>query len=100
MPFPDLSAAPFAVQIAFYALAAIGIVLGGVLVRLGWINGRNTPPATTKSEVAAVVVDPSALHKLSRTIEGNSAALAKLADEVGKFREEMRVSREVMASKR
>ena len=91
------------------------ITFGGVLAvifaarHLGLLQGQKATPAGEKAQVAAVIVDPSALNRLSDQVErlGNAVSslvevgeeMAKteshMAIELDRIREEMRIQREL-----
>ncbi|WP_439618293.1 hypothetical protein [Shinella sp.] len=95
------------------ALLGVGIAVGvGLLVRyLGLAQGQAVSPAATSSaaQVAAVIVDPSALNRLSdqvgKLVDAVTALVevgeeltkteSHMAIELDRIREEMRIQREV-----
>jgi hypothetical protein len=103
-------------QLADLPMPAL-ITFGGVLalvfgVRyLGLLSGAGATPekSSTTAQVAAVIVDPTALNKLSAAgealnmtlMESNQIAREKirvdkqLAEELDSFREEIRIQREI-----
>lgn len=95
------------------ALLALGATLGAVIgVRwLGIAQGAKSAqqPAGPSAQVAAVVVDPSALNKATTALEAHTSALLKgidtlretnrhietLSIEADRIREELRIQREL-----
>lgn len=95
------------------ALAFFGATLAVIFgVRyLGLLSGEKTPPDKSSSvaQVAAVIVDPTALNRLTATgealnmtlIEGIQVAKEKIrvdnlmATELDRIREELRIQREI-----
>jgi len=95
------------------ALITFGAVLAVIFaVRyLGLWQGRQSSPAATSTgaQVAAVIVDPSALNKATAALEAHTAATLKLVDvllrqaiadehmaiELDRIREELRIQREI-----
>lgn len=94
------------------ALLAFGATLGAVIGArwLGLIQGRSVAPASPASaEVAAVVVDPTALNKATSALEAHTDMLEKgidilrdtnrhlstLGKEADRIREELMLQREL-----
>jgi hypothetical protein len=94
------------------ALLAFGATLGAVWGArvLGLLQGQKASPASpASSQVAAVVVDPTALNRASSAIEEHTEALLKgtevlretnrhlntLGMEADRIREELRIHREL-----
>lgn len=95
------------------ALITFGAVLAVIFaVRyLGLWQGQKTSPASSPAgaQVAAVIVDPTALNKATAALEAHTAIVSKLicvgeemnrqsdhmAEELGRIREEMRIQREI-----
>lgn len=94
------------------ALMTFGAVLGIIFgVRhLGLLQGQRAAPSTTNAaQVAAVIVDPTALNKATTALDGHTEAtkhltrlceqladnVKDLANEAGRIREEMRIEREI-----
>ena len=95
------------------ALITFGAVLAIIFaVRyLGLWQGRQTSPAVSpaSAQVAAVIVDPTALNRATAAVEAHTAATQKLieaedrraraeehmAEELDRIREELRIQREV-----
>lgn len=107
MQLPDLS------QLPPWAVIAFGISLA-IIFGLAWLGerrGKATSPAASQSgaQVAAVIVDPSALQQATKAVEGLTSELrelrkvgedltegqALLAKGIDRIREEMRLDREV-----
>lgn len=93
------------------ALVAFGISLAIAFAvnRFGWMQGTKGAPSAASATVAAVIVDPTALNHATAAVEALTAALIetnsiareharnqeRLAEEMDKVREEMRIQREV-----
>ena len=95
------------------ALITFGAVLAVIFaVRyLGLWQGRQSSPATssTGAQVAAVIVDPTALNRATAALEAHTAATLKLVEaqskkagaeehmamELDRIREELRIQREI-----
>lgn len=95
------------------AMVTFGAVLAVIFaVRyLGLWQGRQSSPSATSStaQVAAVIVDPTALNRATAALEAHTAATLKLvdaqskkasaeehmADELDRIREELRIQREI-----
>lgn len=95
------------------ALITFGAVLAIIFaVRyLGLWQGRQTSPAASpaSAQVAAVIVDPTALNKATAAVEAHTAVTQRLieaedrraraeehmAEELDRIREELRIQREV-----
>jgi len=95
------------------ALVTFGAVLAfifGVRYFGLWQGQQHAPAASAASaQVAAVIVDSTALNRATAALEAHTAAMNKmifvgeemtrqsdhLADELGRIREEMRIQREV-----
>ena len=99
------------------ALIPFGIVLAFIFAArfLGLWQGQNAPPdkAQSAAQVAAVIVDPKALNRLSdevatltavlqqmqETGEGMAKSEAHMAIELDRIREELRIQREIHRSR-
>ena len=94
------------------ALMTFGAVLGIIIgVRhLGLLQGQRSAPSTTNAaQVAAVIVDPTALNKATTALEGHTEATRALTKaceqmsehvryltaEMDRVREELRIQREI-----
>jgi hypothetical protein len=95
------------------ALAVFGATLAVIFgVRyLGLLSGAKTPPekAASMAQVAAVIVDPTALNKASAAVEALNMTLMEavmvakektrvdnlMATELDRIREELRIQREI-----
>ena len=95
------------------ALVTFGAVLAVIFgVRyFGLWQGQQHAPASSaaSAQVAAVIVDPTALNKATAALEAHTAAMNRmifvgeemtrqndhLADELGRVREELRIQREI-----
>lgn len=94
------------------ALLAFGATLGAVwgARMLGLLQGQKTSPASpAAAQVAAVVVDPTALNKATAALESHTAVLVRGVDtlretnryletlgiEADRIREELRIQREL-----
>lgn len=94
------------------ALITFGAVLAVIFaVRyLGILSGQKAAPSTTTAaQVAAVIVDPTALNRASTAVEGHTEAtraltkacehmsehVRHLTDEMDRIREELRIQREI-----
>ena len=78
---------------------------------LGLWSGKNATPekSSASAQVAAVIVDPTALNRASAALEAHNALMveqnnlsrenirlvSEIGDEIGRVREEMRISREL-----
>ncbi|WPE22519.1 hypothetical protein [Shinella zoogloeoides] len=93
------------------ALITFGAVLAVIFAvqRLGLWQGQKSTPATDKAQVAAVIVDPSALNRLTEEVGKLVAAVRNLVEvgeemtktethmaiELDRIREELRIQREI-----
>jgi hypothetical protein len=93
------------------ALITFGAVLAVIFaVRyLGLLQGQRAAPAGAAAQVAAVVVDPTALNRATTALEAHTEALRELTEEVhdgnrtlkllaqetDRIREELRIQREL-----
>ncbi len=94
------------------ALLALGVTLGAIVGArwLGILQGqRVAPQSAATAQVAAVVVDPTALNKATAALEAHTEALRDLTEEVhdgnrtlkllaqetDRIREELRIQREL-----
>jgi hypothetical protein len=75
LPFPD--DLPDWARTITYVIVAAGIGIAFLVARLGLLQGRKTPPAGNPgaAQVAAVIVDPTALNRLSTATEALDATL-------------------------
>lgn len=93
-----------------YVIFCVSLAVIYAVQRLGlWQGQRSSPDAVDKAQVAAVIVDPTALNRLSDEVAKLVAAtenlieageaLAKseelMAIEMGRIREELRIQREI-----
>lgn len=82
------------------AIIALGVTLALIVgVRyLGLSAGISSSPEKNAgaAQVAAVIVDPTALNRAAAAVEGHTVATLKLIDELDEIREEMRISREII----
>ncbi|WFS02753.1 hypothetical protein [Rhizobium tumorigenes] len=104
MALPDISSLPPWLALVFVVCAAITYVV----IKTGYMQGGREAEGGGRSQaqVAAVIVDPTALNNLSsqvalvaaaldkiiRTGEGVSESEEKIAEELSRLREELRVS--------
>lgn len=110
MPFPDLSALPVWGQVIVYSIFGISLAVIIGIARLGVVMGKKAGTSDpTKAEVAAMVVDSSAIRSAAASVDGLTVAITGLtvaakslaeqhksvSDELDKMREEMRIQREV-----
>lgn len=118
MPFPDLSHLPAWAQVLVYAILGLSLGIAFIVARFGVNQGQKAAPAASSgtAQVAAVIVDPTALNRLTATGEalnttltemnmiGREAAkvhaedvkvMSALRDEMDRIREEMRIQREI-----
>jgi hypothetical protein len=102
-----VSALPVPAAIAFSAVSALVIWVA----RLGILEGRKIDPAkdAPAAQVAAVIVDPTALNRLSDQVGALNSVLEEmqatakekirvdnlLATELDRIREELRIQREI-----
>jgi hypothetical protein len=102
-----VGALPLPASVAFAAVSALVIWIA----RLGILEGRRADPArgVPAAQVAAVIVDPTALNRLSEQAAALNATLKELcevarekarvdtlmATELDRIREEMRIQREL-----
>jgi hypothetical protein len=89
-----VSALPLPASIAFAAVSALVIWVA----RLGILEGRKLPPAhdAPAAQVAAVIVDPTALNAATVALNKHTEAIERLTDMFDRVREEMReLSREI-----
>ena len=93
------------------ALITFGAVLAVIFaVRyLGLLQGQRAAPAAAAAQVAAVLVDPTALNRATTALEAHTEALRELSEEVhdgnrtlkllaqetDRIREELRIQREL-----
>lgn len=94
------------------ALVALGATLGAIVGArwLGILSGQRAAPASSAAaQVAAVVVDPTALNRATTALEAHTEALRDLteevhdgnrtlkllAQEIDRIREEIRIQREL-----
>lgn len=101
------------VELPSTALIALGVTLAIIIaVRyLGITAGANASPANSQgaAQVAAVIVDPTALNNATKALEAHTDALLEFIDvakdvnrslthvgiELDRIREELRIQREV-----
>lgn len=107
MPPPDLTSLPPWAAIAF----GISLAIIWFVTRSGLAQGQRAIPATSSgaAQVAAVIVDPTALNRLTdqavklnealeKTVEVGermSRAQLHMATELDRIREELRIQREL-----
>lgn len=93
------------------ALITFGVTLAVIFAvqRFGLWQGQKATPSTENAQVAAVIVDPSALNRLSTEVgnlvsavnslieigEEMAKAESHMATELGRIREELRIQREI-----
>lgn len=93
------------------ALITFGVTLAVIFAvqRFGLWQGQKSAPAADKAQVAAVIVDPSALNRLSDEVTKLVAAVTGLVEvgeemakterhmaiELDRIREELRIQREI-----
>ncbi|HEU5067053.1 MAG TPA: hypothetical protein VFT61_02555 [Sphingomicrobium sp.] len=111
MQLPDLSPLPVWAQLVVYGTLGISLAVIIAVARLGILQGQKSTPANNpaSAQVAAVIVDPTALNHASAAVEGLTVAVTeatkvgrehaknmeRMAEEMDKVREEMRIQREV-----
>lgn len=78
----------------------IGAGVVAALGRMGWVQAAKANVQPPRTEVAAMVLDQEAIKRLADELHGLTKAMNRNADEVGRLREEMRISREVNAANR
>jgi len=80
MDLPDLSHLPPWAAVLFVICLAVIFAA----TRTGWLDGlKKGPPVTAQAQVAAVIVDPSALNRLTASAEALNMTLLQL-DATGK----------------
>lgn len=78
MPLPDLSPYPIWAQVLIYSILGVALALAFVVTRFGIAQGQKAAPATaSQAQVAAVIVDPTALNHASAAAEGLTVALTE-----------------------
>ncbi|WP_375597556.1 hypothetical protein [Devosia sp. Naph2] len=110
MQFPDLSPLPIWAQVLVYSIFAVSLAVIIGMARLGLIQGKKAGASEPgKAEVAAMVVDSSAIRAATAAVEGLTVSITSLgvatkalaeqqkatADELDSVREEMRIHREI-----
>ncbi|HEV7251446.1 MAG TPA: hypothetical protein VGN93_31095 [Shinella sp.] len=95
-----------------FTAIAFGVVLAMIFAvrQFGIVMGaKSTPAPTRQAEVAAVIVDPTALNRLTDQVEAVNETFSELVDvgkdmakntaflttEINRFREELRIHREI-----
>lgn len=80
MPFPDLSAYPPWMQALFIIAFAVSLAVGFVVAKLGIQQGQKavTRPDDNSAQVAAVIVDATALNKATGEISGLAVVLTQV----------------------
>lgn len=80
MALPDLSGLPEWAQWVVYGVLAVSIGLGWAVARLGLFKGRETPAEARQdtASVAAVIVNPEALNRLTATAEALNITLMEM----------------------
>lgn len=99
---PDLSGLPGWAQLLGYLVFAGGVGVLGLVGRYGWLMARREPAPEKAAEVAAVIVDPEALNrltaaglKLEATIGRATDVLAQLVADGREERQEREIDEEV-----
>jgi hypothetical protein len=78
MPFPDLSGLPVWAQVLIYAILGLAIAIAFLVARFGLLQGsKASPEAGGQAQVAAVIVDPTALNKATAEVAGLSVAITE-----------------------
>lgn len=78
MPLPDLSGLPIWAQVLIYAILGISIAIAFFVARFGVLQGqRAAPAAAAQAQVAAVIVDNTALNKLTGEVAGLAVAISE-----------------------
>lgn len=110
MPFPDLSPFPAWAQVLVYSMFGISLAVIIGLGRVGIIHGKKDGSGGSgKAEVAAMIMDASAIRDAAMAVEALTSAVTSLtgavrdaavhqnrvAEELNRVREEMRIHREV-----
>lgn len=80
MQFPDLSGLPAWAQIIIYGTFGVSLAVIIGAARFGVMLGKKVPPAATSTAaaVAAVIVDPTELQKLTAAAVALEATLASM----------------------
>lgn len=108
MPLPDLSPYPTWAQVLIYSILGISIAAAFLVTRFGIAQGQKAAPTGAgQAQVAAVIVDPTALNAATAAVEGlvvavtesnviarvhakSTERLAKAAEELGEGVEKLR----------
>ena len=78
MPFPDLSDLPVWAQVLIYAILGVSLAVAFVVARFGLLQGQKAAPAAAASaQVAAVIVDPTALNAAAGAVDGLTVAVTE-----------------------
>src|SRR5690606_18777645 len=78
MPFPDLSDLPVWAQVLIYGILGMSLAVAFVVARFGLLQGQKAAPAgASQAQVAAVIVDPTALNKAADEVAGLTVAITE-----------------------
>lgn len=79
MPLPDLSGLPIWAQVLIYTILGLSIAVAFLVARFGVAQGAKASPAASaaQAQVAAVIVDPTALNKAAGEVAGLAVAITE-----------------------
>lgn len=111
MQFPDISSLPPWAQMTVIVAFGVSVAIILLVTRMGLLQGRQAAPAhsAASAQVAAVIVDPTALNRLTDQVVALNAVLDEIvkagrekirvdglmAAELDRIREELRIQREL-----
>lgn len=75
---PDLTSLPNWVQVIFYVTFAVGTAITILAARFGLLRSRSSINDHSKAEVAAVIVDSSAINRLTIAAEALNLTFQQL----------------------
>lgn len=92
MQLPDISSLPPWLALVFVICAAITYVV----IKVGFKQGFSAPAsAASQAQVAAVIVDPTALNRATSAVGDLTEGVADLVKEMREIRSEMVIQREI-----
>jgi len=91
-PVPDLTNFPLWAQILIYSILAVSIGVATAFSWLGYIKGKTStasPPSTNQAQVAAVIVDPTALVAATNAVIDLTKNVSNLTEAIERMTVEM-----------
>ena len=92
MQLPDISSLPPWLALVFVVCAAITYVV----IKVGFKQGFSAPTSSAaQAQVAAVIVDPTALNRATAAVGDLTEGVVDLVREIREVRSEMVIQREI-----